>query len=247
VSFSQYSPTDRPATAPAIELNGITRNFGATAALRDITAEFAAGRMIALLGDNGAGKSTLMRLMAGLLQPTRGQVRVLGASNLRDITHQIGYMPHAPLLYDDMSGMENLRYFAALYGIRGDAACEDAIRLVGLDPGMTRRVGQYSQGMRQRMSLARAMVHRPKVLLLDEPFSNVDVPSARHMVTLLAGMRDAGTTIVVITHQPTLLQGVADDFAVMSAGRFTARFESLPDTPGAAQSAPAVEAKVRQN
>ena len=247
MSFSQYSPTDKPTAGAAIELNGITKNFGVTAALRDINAQFASGRMIALLGDNGAGKSTLLRIIAGLLQPTRGHVRVLGANNLRDITQQIGYMPHAPLLYDDMSGMENLRYFAALYGIRNDAPCEDAIRLVGLDPALPRRVGQYSQGMRQRMSLARAVVHRPKVLLLDEPFSNVDVPSARHMVSVLSQMRDGGVTIVVITHQPALLQGVADDFAVMSAGRFTARFESLPDNAGTAQLAPAAESKAGQN
>src|SRR5260370_15156063 len=117
MSFSQYSPTDKPAAGAAIDLNGITKNFGATAALRDINAQFALGRMIALLGDNGAGKSTVLRIIAGLLQPTRGQVRVLGTNNLREITQQIGYMPHAPLLYHDMSGLENLPFLAALYGI----------------------------------------------------------------------------------------------------------------------------------
>src|SRR5439155_22364444 len=136
-------------TAAAIELNGLTKNFGPMAAVRDITAEFASGRMIVLLGDNGAGKSTLLRIIAGLLQPTRGVVRVLGSIDLRDVTRDVGYMPHALLLYDDMSGLENLRYFAALYGIRGDTACVDAIRRVGLDPALPRRVGQYSHGMRQ--------------------------------------------------------------------------------------------------
>ncbi len=127
-------------------------------------------------------------------------------------------MAHPSLLYDEMSGMENLRYFAGLYGIAGDGRCVEVIKAVGLDPGLSRPVGQYSQGMRQRMSLARALVHDPKVLLLDEPFSNVDVKSAREMVGLLSAMRDAGRTIFVVTHQGALLEGVADEFLWMEAG-----------------------------
>src|SRR5690349_4105788 len=99
-----------------------------------------------------------------------------------------------------MTGMENLRYFAQLYGIAGDDRCAEVIRSVRLDPALIRGVGQYSQGMRQRMSLARAILHDPKVLLLDEPFSNVDVHSAQDMVGLLKGMRDAGKTVFVVTH-----------------------------------------------
>jgi len=119
-------------------------------------------------------------------------------------------MAHPSLLYDEMSGMENLRYFAALYGIHSDARYVEVIRQVGLDPQLSRRVGQYSQGMRQRISLARALVHDPKILLLDEPFSNVDVLSGRAMVRVLAAMRDTGKTIFIVTHQASLLKDAAD-------------------------------------
>jgi ABC-type multidrug transport system ATPase subunit len=139
-------------------------------------------------------------------------------------------MGHAPLLYDDMSGMENLRYFAGLYGIDGVRVCEQAIAGVGLDPSLKRRVGQYSQGMRQRLSLARAVVHDPELMLLDEPFSNVDIASAAHMVKLLVSMRQAGKTIFVVTHQPLLLQGAADESVLLQAGQIVLRTPGLPDS-----------------
>lgn len=203
------------------------------AALRGISASFVPRRLYALLGDNGAGKSTLLRVIAGLMQPTRGTVSVLGSTDLRAIAPRMGYMPHASLLYDEMSAMENLTYFAGLYGISDRRPCVDAIRTVGLDPELKRRVGAYSQGMRQRLSLARAMVANPELLLLDEPFSNVDVPSAVHMVQVLSDLRDAGKTIVVITHQPSLLVGVADEFVMMDAGRIVSRTDDLPPSRAA--------------
>ena len=136
-------------------------------------------------------------------------------------------MAHPSLLYDEMSGMENLRYFARLYGIVGDDRCAEVIRAVGLDLELARGVGQYSQGMRQRMSLARAILHDPQVLLLDEPFSNVDIHSAREMVGLLKGMSDEGKTIFVVTHQAQLLEGVADEFVWMQAGQIVDRTASF--------------------
>jgi ABC-type multidrug transport system ATPase subunit len=139
-------------------------------------------------------------------------------------------MAHPSLLYDEMSGIENLRYFGRLYGITADRHYAEVIGAVGLDPELARAVGQYSQGMRQRMSLARAILHDPKVLLLDEPFSNVDTHSARAMVELLKGMRDAGKTVFVITHQAQLLEGVADEFVWMKAGEIVDRTAGLPRT-----------------
>jgi ABC-type multidrug transport system ATPase subunit len=225
-----------PATIPApssaisnacVAVEGLIKQFGRFAALRGVTAEFAAAKFYAILGDNGAGKTTLLRALAGLTQPTRGAISLLGASP-RAACREIGYMAHPSLLYDEMSGMENLRYFSCLYGIAGDQRCEQAIRAVALDPGLTRPVGQYSQGMRQRMSLARAILHDPKILLLDEPFSNVDVRSAREMVGLLKIMRDAGKTIFVVTHQASLLAGAADEFVWMQAGQIVDRTSDLP-------------------
>ena len=211
---------------PVVSLNNLVKFFGRFAALRGITAEFASGRLYVILGDNGAGKSTLLRVIAGLMEPCQGSFRVLGAKRFRDVAHRVGYMGHAPLLYDELSGMENLRYFAGLYGIHDDEVGRNAMRNVGLDPELTRRVGQYSQGMRQRLSLARAVLHSPELILLDEPFSNVDIHSARDMAAVLGRVRDQGKAIFVVTHQAALMEGVADEFVHMSEGQIVSREET---------------------
>ncbi len=218
-------------STPAITVTNVIKQFGRFSALRGVNAEFETGKFYAILGDNGAGKTTLLRALAGLAHPTQGTISILGMSP-QDACREVGYMAHPSLLYDEMSGMENLRYFARLYGITGVAQrnndrCAQVVRSVGLDPQLTRPVGQYSQGLRQRMSLARAILHDPKILLLDEPFSNVDVHSAGEMVGLLRGMRDSGKTVFVVTHQAALLEGVADEFVWMQAGRIVDRTASL--------------------
>ena len=124
MSFSHPTTTD-PESAPAIVLSEVTKLYGRFAALRGVSAEFVSARLYLVLGDNGAGKSTLLRAIAGLMRPSRGTVSVLGSSLPRSVAAQIGYMAHAPLLYDEMDGMENLRYFAQLYGIRGDERCAE--------------------------------------------------------------------------------------------------------------------------
>jgi ABC-type multidrug transport system ATPase subunit len=161
-------------------------------------------------------------MIAGLNEPTEGNILIFGAPNKKAL-HQIGYMAHAPLLYDEFDGMENLRFFAHLYGIDSDAPLAEAIERVALDPKLTRRVGQYSQGMRQRLSLARAIFHAPSLLLLDEPFSNVDPDSALQIAKLLAGMRSAGNTILLVTHQIGLLADLADEFIMLSHGQLVDR------------------------
>ena len=217
--------SDIPGGAPIVSVTDVVKQFGRFAALRGVTAEFETGKFHAILGDNGAGKTTLLRALAGLARPTRGTIAILGVGP-RAACRDIGYMAHPSLLYDEMSGRENLRYFARLYDV-GEVRCDQVIRAVGLDPELARPVGQYSQGMRQRMSLARAILHDPKILLLDEPFSNVDVHSAREMVGLLKGMRDNGKTIFVVTHQALLLEGVADQFVWMKAGQIVERTASI--------------------
>jgi heme ABC exporter ATP-binding subunit CcmA len=208
---------------PIITVTNLIKQFGRFAALRGVTASFEAGRLYAILGDNGAGKTTLLRILAGLVRPSRGTISILGKSDPRQACREFGYMAHPSLLYDEMSGMENLRYFARLYGIQDDSRCAESIAAVGLDPELQRPVGQYSQGMRQRISLARALLHDPKVLLLDEPFSNVDIRSAREMVKLLAHMRDQGKTVFVVTHQASLLDGAANEFVWMQSGEIIKR------------------------
>jgi len=199
---------------PVIVINDLVKHFGRFAALRGLTASFDAARIYTILGDNGAGKTTLLRALAGLVRPTRGCISVLGTTDLSSVRPQFGYMAHPSLLYDEMNGMENLRYFARLYGIEDDQRCSKTIARVGLDPELRRPIGQYSQGMRQRMSLARALLHDPKIFLLDEPFSNVDVSSE---------MRDTGKTILVVTHQAQLLEGAADEYVRMQAGQIVDR------------------------
>ena len=215
---------------PAVVANAVIKQFGRFAALRGITAEFAPGKLYVILGDNGAGKTTLLRIIAGLAHPSRGTISVLGSQDIKSVRAQIGYMAHPSLLYDEMSGMENLTYFAELYGITAEAVvsrCRVAITSVKLDPDLDRAVGQYSQGMRQRMSLARALLNDPKLLLLDEPFSNVDARSAAEMAGLVAHARDTGKTVFVVTHQPAQLEGYADEFVWMEAGRIVNRTTSM--------------------
>jgi len=216
---------------PIVVADGVIKQFGRFAALRGISVEFAPGRLYVILGNNGAGKTTLLRTIAGLAQPTRGTISVLGAKDIKTVCALIGYIAHPSLLYDEMSGMENLRYFAGLYGIEDDGAanqrCREVIAAVKLDPELNRPIGQYSQGMRQRMSLARALLNDPKLLLLDEPFSNVDFGSAQEMAALLAQMRDHGKTLLVVTHQPGLLESVADELIWMDAGKIVDRTSRL--------------------
>lgn len=211
---------------PVVKAEDVIKQFGRFAALRGVSAEFSAGQLYVILGDNGAGKTTLLRAIAGLSRPTRGTISVFENSKLKDVRAQIGYMAHPSLLYDEMTAMENLSYFAGLYAI-DRARCREVISSVNLDPDLDRPVGQYSQGMRQRLSLARALLNNPKLLLLDEPFSNVDARSAHEMAGLLGRLRDDGKTVLVVTHQPAVLESVANEFVWMQSGKITARTATL--------------------
>jgi heme ABC exporter ATP-binding subunit CcmA len=219
------APASEAASSTACaRLDQVSKLFGAFAALRQVSVEFEPGRCYVLLGENGAGKSTLLRILAGLLRPSFGKVRVFGSTKTggvepHDARERIGYMSHAPMLYDELTAQENLRYFASLYAGRACLEPAEALRQVGLDPELTRTLGQYSQGMRQRTSLARVLLSVPELLLLDEPFSNMDVESARQMVELLAGFRQGNRTIVLTTHQRELAAPIADWVLTLHAGR----------------------------
>ncbi len=222
--------TTRIAT-PAAQLDSVSRLYDSFAALRNVSTSFATGSCTMILGENGAGKSTLLRMVAGLIAPSRGTVKVFGGTPLAQRS-RIAYMSHAPMLYDELSAMENLNYFSTLQrgsGCNCVGSPEMALRAVGLDPHLTRPVGQYSQGMRQRTSLARVLQTDPELLLLDEPFSNLDVASAGHMVELLADFRTwpvapvngvAGArTIILTTHQAHLAEAIADTVLTMQQGQ----------------------------
>ena len=227
-----------PASAtPAAQLRSVSKIFGNFVALRRCTLTLATGSSTVLLGENGAGKSTLLRLLSGLHEPTQGEVEVFGDAP-RNLRHRIAYVSHSSGLYDELTALENLRYFASLRR-SGAATCactgnsEMALRAVGLDPNLTRTVGQYSQGMRQRASLALALQADPDLLLLDEPFSNLDVTSSRAMVELLADVRTwpsahgaPARTLVLTTHQATLAQPLADRTITMHRGEILADTDS---------------------
>lgn len=210
-----------------VELHDLSKTFGSFVALRRLNLRLRPGSVTVVLGENGAGKSTLLRVLAGLITPSYGHIRVFGTSPQQQ-RGRIAYMSHAPMLYDELSASENLKYFASLHN-GGNCPCvgspETALRAVGLDPSLTRPVGQYSQGMRQRTSLARALQTDPELLLLDEPFSNLDVASSQHMVSLLADFRTwpihaskAGRTIILTTHQAHLAAPLADLTLTMQNG-----------------------------
>ena len=209
---------------PLATVRDVSKLFGRFAALRHVTASFEAGRCYVLLGENGAGKSTLLRVLAGLLRPTLGVVQVLGATPM-ETRGRIGYMSHAPMLYDELTARENLEYTRQLYSGCACLEPDASLRLVGLDPELGRPVGQYSQGMRQRTSLARVLLAQPELLLLDEPFSNMDRSSAERMLALLAELRSAGRTIVLTTHQRELAEPMADAVLTMQAGALVATEE----------------------
>jgi heme ABC exporter ATP-binding subunit CcmA len=208
----------------------VSKLFGSFAALRQVSVDLEPGRCYVLLGENGAGKSTLLRVLAGLLRPSFGTVKVFGNLEPQEeaARARIGYMSHAPMLYDELTAQENLQYFARLYPGVATLSPQEALRQVGLDPELTRTLGQYSQGMRQRTSLARVLLPSPHLLLLDEPFSNMDVESARQMVELLAKFRHGDRTIVLTTHQRELAAPIADYVLTLKAGRVASLDKGAP-------------------
>ena len=220
--------TEAGRTTLCVRLVEVSKLFGGFAALRQVSADFEPGRCYVLLGENGAGKSTLLRVLAGLLRPSHGEVRVFGNLEPHEARARIGYMSHAPMLYDELTAQENLTYFGSLYPTRNCLAPAQVLQQVGLDPNLNRTLGQYSQGMRQRTSLARVLLSQPELLLLDEPFSNMDIDSARQMVQLLARFRRSDRTIVLTTHQRELAAPIADWVLTLHAGR-VASFE--PGSP----------------
>ena len=186
----------------AIELDGLTRRYGERVALEDVTLAVPAGATLVVFGPNGAGKSTLLRVLATLLRPHAGAVRVLGRELPEDgwaVRGRIGLLTHEPLLYRDLSGRENLRFHARLHGV-GSNRVEELIDRVGLKLRADDRVNTYSRGMVQRLAVCRAVLHDPAVLLLDEPRANLD-PAAADLVEPLIGA-SSGRTRVVTSHDP---------------------------------------------
>ena len=222
-----------PATAPALELSGLTRNYGARAALEDVSLTLAPGRTLAVFGPNGAGKSTLLRVLATLLRPHAGTARVLGRELPGEgwaIRGRVGLLGHEPLLYRDLSPRENLRFHARLHGV-GPERVEEVLDAVQLGLRADDPLHTFSRGMVQRAAVARAVLHDPELLLLDEPRANLD-PAAAALVEPLIG-RSSGRTRVITSHDPS--GGLAEaDVALGLVGGRTALLAPAADVDAAA-------------
>ena len=184
----------------AIELDNLQRRYGERVALAGVSVRVEEQQTLAVLGGNGAGKTTLLRVLAGLLRPHAGRARVLGAELPAErwkLPAQVGYLGHEPLLYRDLSGRENLRYHARLHGV-GDARVEEMLAAVGMAKRADDPVRDLSKGLVQRLAAARAVLHDPTLLLLDEPRANLDPAAAEQLEPLIG--RASGRTRVLVSH-----------------------------------------------
>jgi heme exporter protein A len=190
----------------AIVVSGLRRDYGESVALAGVDFELGTGESMAVLGPNGAGKTTLLRILATLLRPSAGEVRVLGCSlpgEAWKLRGKVGFLGHEPLLYRDLTGRENLRFHARLHGIDRESAEEriaDLLSALGMERRADERVATLSAGMRQRLAICRCVLHEPELLLLDEPDSHLDAES-RELARTLIGPAP-GRTRVVVTHEP---------------------------------------------
>ncbi|MGI8461746.1 MAG: ATP-binding cassette domain-containing protein [Solirubrobacterales bacterium] len=208
------------APSDAIALREVSRAYGESLALRDVSVGLAPGETLVVLGPNGAGKSTLLRILATLLRPSAGEVTVLGCELPRQawkIRGRIGFLGHDPLLYRELTAAENLAFHARLHGLGGGGAARSAelLERVGMGAAAGVRAGEMSAGMRQRVAVCRALLHEPELLLLDEPLAHLD-PGAAALVEPLIGA-GTGSTRVVVTHDPRAGLAEADQVLALRA------------------------------
>lgn len=206
-----------------IELEKVAKVFGRSYALNRVDTVFTAGTLVALLGPNGAGKSTLISMVGTLLMPDRGTVTFDGKSHdeiVRKGRGRFGYVSHDALLYLDLSGMENLVFYASLYDIPNPTArIAELLEKVDMTYAANKIVRSYSRGMRQRLSIARALLQRPEVLLLDEPFTGLDRWGEDSLHQLLGEERDQGQIILLSTHRLNLPVGLCNEVRILRQGR----------------------------
>jgi heme exporter protein A len=208
-------------STPAIVAEGLSRRFGAVTALDDVSFSIAAGGRVALLGANGAGKSTLLAVLSSLATPRVGRAAVAGfdvRAQGAEVRRRIGVLAHRPMLYEDLSALENLRFFARLYG-RPDAEAriQELLRRVGLWLRRDEPARVFSRGYHQRLAIARALVHEPAVLLLDEPETGLDVEALTILDELM--LRAPGVTVLAATHRGERVGLWATGTLVLERGR----------------------------
>ena len=209
----------------AIAARGLEKRFGRAVALAGLDLDLPAGRGLAVLGPNGAGKTTLLRLVAGLARPSAGSLRIgEQSSQRREMRSLVGYVGHATLLYTALTARENLVFAGRLYGVADPGARADALlEEEGLAAVAQRPVGGFSRGMAQRVAIARGLVHDPPVVLLDEPFTGLDRRAAGRLAAKLIRLREAGHTLLLVTHDVSQAVPVCDEALVLVRGRVAHR------------------------
>jgi heme exporter protein A len=212
------------ADTSVVEISSVTRKFGTRLVLKSIDLQIARGSGICVCGVNGAGKSTLLRIIAGLLRPAHGTVKICGfdvSAEPEKTKSKLGLISHKSILYPELTTSENLLFFARLYGVKDrHRRVRELLEDVGLSSYAYDRTNVLSRGMLQRLSIARAMVHRPAVLLADEPFTGLDLEAGRHLISVLTKFRADGGTLVMTTHDTSMALKCCDRVAVLDNHTF---------------------------
>lgn len=219
-----------------IDIRNLVKQFNRQPVLNQLSLTLYEGDFCLLVGDNGAGKTTLLRILAGLVRPTQGDVTLCGSSAMADphVRHRIGYVGHQPMVYQDLSAYENLHHTARLYQVEDiEGTVTQAIQSLGLTAHQHQPVRTLSRGMQQRLSLARAILHQPAILLLDEPYTGLDQDAALFLDETLQGWRGPGRIILLAAHRPQRLLSTASHVAWLKDGRIYTHIpvENLPETP----------------
>jgi ABC-2 type transport system ATP-binding protein len=211
-----------------IQITGLTKKYGSFTAVNGLDLQVPKGTLFGFLGPNGAGKTTSLRMIAGILEPTAGTVLIGGhdlSSDPMAAKRKLGYIPDRPFVYDKLTGAEFMRFVAALYGETGPALerrIDELLELFELGPWKQELTESYSHGMRQKLIIASALVHRPEVIVVDEPMIGLDPKSARLLKNLFRAFVDRGGTVLMSTHTLEIAEAMCDRIAIMHGGRIAA-------------------------
>ncbi len=212
-------------SAPAIEVSGLRKEYDETTAIDRLDLTVEEETVFGFLGSNGAGKTTTIEILSTLRQPTSGEVRIQGhdVSNRSEVVPLIGYLPEEPPVYDELTGREQLSYVAGLRDFGDESGFEDLAERFGLRQDLDKRVSAYSKGMKQKLSLIQAVMHRPDVLFLDEPTSGLDPRAARTVRDFIGEIADSETTVFLSTHILPVAEEIADEVGVLYEGTLVAK------------------------
>lgn len=218
------SVTDMQIPGPVISARGITKDFGAHVALKNIDLELGKGQSLVIIGPNGAGKTTLLKVLSGTIAPTQGTLLIQGVDIKKDpmaVKKMIGVISHETYLYDELTARENLEFFGKMYGIQKDVLekrIDELLLMTGLDERADDRAGSFSRGMKQRLSIIRSLLHRPAILLMDEPYTGLDQQAADAFEAVLRLLDTEMTTKIMVSHDIERAFEMSDRIIIMDKG-----------------------------